>query len=573
MGSDVSDDIFYTSFLMTQQSKLYKARKEAVGDVAALENRMLEQNYTGDKSKEATNNYKMFKSYTDYNFFGKKEARNFKATLPIFGEVDVTKMMRVMSTYIRSRNLGANPIVAGTSMLTAEVQSWIERSLGERLNHSSMRMAGKEFSKLALEMMKTNNVLGVNDNSKLNLILEFMGQSEMSEKLENSKYGKLTRFIPRSLMAVHQLGNFPIIPRIVLSKLMDYRVVDGKVMNQKEFLANPLNSKSDWSSLSEKTVYSYINTTKKGVEIDQKLSQEIEGGQEQLNRELLRIKKDAAETVQLIDTQIPDGQRTQAQRDFLWNFVTMHRSFLSIGVTKRFKNYQLNVNSGLYEEGSYITAKNAVIDFTKSFKEHKSFIKALKEAYQDPMGLSRKGLLEDGKESELKEYLRSIGRSENVIEEIDLRRRNIKRLGVESAFMAGIVLIASLIKGMADDPDNEDVYALQLSNYLMLRVTNETSSNQLGIINEIQSVMETPIMGMQQMGQAAQIWNAFDKGQIKRGHFKGLSQSEKYWISVTPGLKSFYDSLNPRSKTDSYEFYTKDNINFSSIGLFGALNE
>lgn len=567
--NDVSDDLFYSYLAMTNQSVLHKARREGLVDIMAVEDKMVNRSTPRGKAAESTRNYKMLKSAIDYNFFGKQETRAYKVKLPIIDkEVDLTKVLRLLHKYVKLRNLGLNVIVPFTSYITGEVQLQIEATLGEYLSRDSVRLASKEFAKLFKEAASSKNSLSYNDKSRLNIIGEEFGVYQQIEKAGDAKYSTVMRWLPRAGMVLHKVGNFPIIPRIFLAILHDHRVVNGKLISRKDFIKSyradgktEKQAKSDWREYESKTLYNYLDVTEEGVKYKPQLLEELGNDQDYLDEKLQRIKSLIKDQIQKIDGQIPESQRVQAQRDAIFNYFMTHRGWFSIGAQRRLKSIQFNVETGQLEEGSYITLKNLMYDFFGELggKGDKTwnFIKAFKSAYKGRgRGLKNLGLDVNEETSEL---------------ERDLIARNMKRVGVEFAFMTGIVLMLAALNAMADDDENKDIYALQLTNYFMWRLANETSSTQLGLFNETANIVKEPVVAYQQIIDMFKIGQIFDTDTIKRGTYRGHTGTYKYFFKNTVGLKGLHDLMNIRNTKNTYDYYNRGNINFTSMGLFSML--
>jgi len=69
---DLSDELLHSYTLMNQQSALYRARVDNLGDMLSVKKAILDTRFE-KKSAEASNTYKMWKSYMDFNFYGIKE--------------------------------------------------------------------------------------------------------------------------------------------------------------------------------------------------------------------------------------------------------------------------------------------------------------------------------------------------------------------------------------------------------------------------------------------------------------------------------------------------------------------
>ena len=573
----MSDDLFYSYLAMTNQSILNSLRREGLSDVIALEDKMLGRVAPDGKAVESTRNYKMMKSAIDYNFFGRRETRKFKVKLPIIDkEVDLTKILRGINNYVKFRNLGLNVVVPFTSAITGELNLQIERVLGEYISSDALTLASKEFRKLAPEAANSKNSLAYNDKSKLNLIGEFLQTYQMSTKAGNAKYPLLMRWLPKLGMVLHQVGNFPVIPRIFLSVLYDHRVVNGRILSKQEYVRannisdNPISRKEiniEWKKYENEAIYNYLDVKETGVEIKpellEKLDDSLEDKQKYLDNKLQRIRSISKDQVQKIDGQIPDSQRVQAQRDAVFNYFMTHRGWLSISAQRRLKGAQYNLETGQLEEGSYITMKNLLFDFFGNIgtKEDKTWnlLKAFKQSMKGKGRLAESLGIDPSKE--MTSY------------ETELIRRNLKRVGVDFVFMTGVIALVAMISAMADDEDNEDLYALQLTNYFMYRLANETASTQFGIFGQFGEVIASPFVGYQQVIDASKIWTAFDTDEISRGVFKGHTKQYKYFFKSTPGLKGLHDLTNIRNTADTYKYYQGHSFNHGSLGLYSLLNE
>ena len=358
--ADISDDLFYSLLAMTEQSALYKARKEGLSDVLAIEDKMVSRNTPTGKGAESTTNYKMFTSFVNYNYFGIKESMQFKKNIPGLGERDLTKLFRLLHKYIRVRNLGYNVIVPMTSWITGEANWIIEKRIGEYVSKDAANMAKAEFKKLAPEAMKTDNSLGYNDKSKYNVLGEFLDVFDMSQKAENAKYGKMARLAGNASMVLHQVGNFPVIPKVVLSALMDQRIINGAIVSKRKFdrdnsKLNKSEKETEWRKYSDKTLYSFLDIKPTGVTYKPELYEQLDKGQEYIDSKMSGIRNIVKDRLQKIDGQIPESQKLAAQRHALLTFLTTHKGWLSINLQRRFKGAQWNLENNQLEQGSYST--------------------------------------------------------------------------------------------------------------------------------------------------------------------------------------------------------------------------
>ena len=533
-SSDVSSDLFYSMTAFGQQAQLYASRKNYYSDMMAIQDALTsgKRDYPDGKAAESTATVKMFKSAMDAYLFGVKESKQLKVTLPIIGQVDLTKTIRLIHAWVIKRNLGLNAVVPFTSWITAEASTLIEKHVGEFMNPHSTGLARLEFGKLATDAIK--DTLEINSTAKLSVMLEHFGISDFSTKLSNTMYSTMGRFMPKVGMSLNQAANFPIIPRIMLNVLYDYRVVGEDILTFNQFSDNLKENKSkkeiveEWKALESKALYNYMIVDESSVTYDiNKLKAETNRPgdfEEFMEQKGKAVATKMREMVKIIDGQIPAYEKSAAQRHFFLSFFTTHRGWLAIAYARRFKNKHLNFQTGQKEQGSYRTladflSKNMAQLYSGGFKD---FIKNSKAEWEKAD---------------------------------EIERANMKRVMTELAFLQGIVGIGWLIGAMADDDENKDLYALQLTNYLYFRLMNETTSSQTAIGQQFYEMIKSPIVGAETVKSIFSVANYFDTDEIKSGRYAGKYKFQKQLMNVLPGYKSALDVINPRDAYNSYRHF------------------
>lgn len=536
---DVSEDLFYSMSAFGQQAYLYESRKNYFSDMMAIQDSLLKREYPEGKSAESSSTVKMFKSYMDAYLFGVKESKQLRVTLPIIGQVDLTKNIRFLHTWILNRNLGFNLVIPFTSWVTAEASNVIEKYAKEYLNPYSTKLVLKEFKDLAKDAILDS--LEVNSKAKLNVMLEHFGVYDITGRYENSIYSKTFRSIPKIGMILNEAANFPIIPRTALTVMYDYRVVGGDILNFNQYESIQRKAGvakdqiiSEWKVLEDKAFYNYMKVSETDVTYDfEKLR---EDSNSDLSPEAFKdfvLEKEKAittrirEVVKVVDGQIPSYERSAAQRHFFLSFFTTHRGWLAIAYARRFKNAHLNIQTGQEEEGSYRTLGNF---FQRNIT----------------------GLYNNG----FRSFLRDA--KEDWDNASDLERNNMKRVIFELSFLQGMVAIGWVIAQMAADDDNKDLYALQLTNYLYFRLMNESTSSQVAIGGQFYDMIKSPIVGADTVKSIFSISNYYDTDKINTGRYAGMYKWQKQLMSVVPGYKSAIDIANPKDAYDSYKHFNQD---------------
>lgn len=532
---DVSDDLFYSMTAFAQQSYLYQSRKNYFSDMMAIQEALLDRQYPDGKAAEATATVKMFRSHMDAYLFGVQESKQLRVTLPVIGQVDLTKNIRFLHKWVMNRNLGFNAIVPFTSWVTAEASTVMEKYVQEYLNPHSSALARNEFAKLATPAMK--DTFELDSTAKLNVLGEYVGIYNIAERYENSIYSKTMRSLPKLGMMLNQAANFPIIPRVMLNVLYDYRVIDGNILNFNQFKdtrkAQGVAEKdliAEWKTYEGKAFYNYMDVTttvnydyaRLREDLNSELSdEELEAFVKEKERGVIsRVR----EVVKFVDGQIPDYERSAAQRHFFLSFFTTHRGWLSIAYARRFKNRHINFQTGQEEQGSYRSFANFISrNFGNAYsKGFRNFLKDVKEDWNSAT---------------------------------DIERNNMKRVFIELGFLQGIIAVGWLLGAMADDDENKDLYALQLTNYLYYRLMNETTSAQTGIGGEFYNLVQSPIVGADTVKSIFSVSEYFNTDEIKTGRYAGMEKWQKQLMATIPGYKSAIDIGNPKDAYDSYKHF------------------
>lgn len=557
-SSFISNDLFYSSMAMAQQAELYKAKRESFSEFASLHDIALTRAYPQGREAQATNTYKMFKSYLDYNMFGVKEIKQWRVTLPFLGQVDLSKIINWLHGWLRNNSLALNVVVPATSWITAEAGLFTERLIGQYVDKDSYSMGFNEFRKLATPAMKEG--LAVYSKSKLSIIGESFRAFDVNKRFEDAQYNNKTRAVGKSLYALHTVANFSPISNAMLSQLFGHRIYNGKLVDFQTFSRISKNEDSKataksiregWRAIEEKNLYKYIVTSDaKGDPLSrvtydyENLSKDMgRANDEEFQKDFKNIELGVisriGKVIERIDGQIKDEERTMLQRDVVGKFTMTHKGWLSIAYSNRFKGAQLNLQNGMYEEGSYVSLMKFL---TKSIN----------------MGFNKNGL--KGSFSEIK--------SEYMNADSEVARQNIKRVAIEIGVLSGIFLLALALGRWADD--DEDSMLAQTSAYLFERMANETSSSQLGVVGEFYSSAKEPLVGLQKIQNLVSIGDLVNTDVIKTGRFKGVTYQESYAIKNIVGASSLFDfwsTKNLKSKRDTYDYFNKEEA-FTPIAWF-----
>jgi LysM repeat protein len=564
--SDVTDDVMFALSKMTQRASEYKHKNATYSDVQSIMNKMLTLGTIGKTEAEKSRIYKMMKGQIEYNYFGVTELKSFLVKVPLTDHmVDLAPVARRISSFFSVKNLGFNLHVPLTGAITGVIAKKMEVIIGEDMNPESHKMAMVKVRELLQEFVSKG--FEVNDNSELNLILRSFGFSDMSERAMNAKYGKLLRTAPKVAMGLNTVANIPVIPPIVLSVLFDNKIIDGKIQTKREYLSenqsDPLASEK-WKALKEEALFNYIDFSKGSSVLTKEgrdLLTNVSDVDTYFKNRLVKMKATMRDLSGRADGQIPQEFRVEAQREMFGQFVMMHKSYLSIGLSKRFKDKQFNPLLGKIEEGSYRTLYSFAESMIKGATQ-----KNLSAAYKEFLNPTKDVLDQNG----------------NIVSveldglEKELRQRNLRRVAIEMAVASTMGVMATLLMGVAMDDDNKDNYALQFTNYFLYRVASETSSVQFGILGEASDVVEAPVVMYDNAKEMAQFWKLFSGEEIKTGKYKGQREFERQFMKTIPGYKGAFDiysAENLRTTARIYKRYNGDKMNYSTLMLTALMEE
>jgi len=544
--SDVSNELFYSLTLAAKESYARKSKIKHYGDVMSIMDTVLTRSYEGTgKAAVATQTYKMLKSSVDYTMFGIKEISSLPIKTP-FGNVDISKVARVLLSYVKLRNLGLNVVIPFTSWATAKLNVWTETLIGQYFHKRSHKLGTAEYGRIWKDGMREFGK--INTKAWINVLGQHFKSFSLEESYKSSNYSALFRGMNRTGYALHSMANYPIYGQNLLSILHDYRVVGNRVINFNQFNREQLLqgvSKKDievnWDALENQVIYKFLKPNDgaldySGVVDGKSLADYLGKSGEELSAEINSINNTITNQVRVlneyVDGSISNEDRTYAQRDSYLSYFFTHRGWLSIALSRRLKNRGINLETGIEEEGSYLSFANFMGSYIREYKDS-----------------GAKGVINNFKTAWNKAD--------------DVQRANIMRVSKEMAVLNSVILLAVVLKGFADDEDNADLYPLQLASYLTYRVASETASSSLAIGSNITEIIKSPIVGFQSVANLTNVMDVFDGDEVTRGKYKGFSERSKYFITTVPGFKGVYDLYDIQNTRKTYGNFNEGNFDFT----------
>lgn len=531
--ADVTRDLWHSYTWMNQQSALHRARKENIQDMYSLEDALLNGDYAGKKA-EATNAFKMFKHNLDLNFYGVRES--FSYEIDVLGrKVNLGKLARVFNSYVRMISL-SGVTVPLTSLLQGKVQRFVESRVGEVINPIALSEADKDFNKYGAEAAA--EIGGITSNAVLNVIGETYGVYNLvTERFENSIYNRGTRLALNWNSGMHALGNFPVIPKIFMGVLNDYRYTDGKLLSYNQYLdrnkeRSRKEAQTEWKKLPK---FRDDISVKNGQvvfneeSIGEKLNLNSEQVQEFIIRQNQTMTSRISAAIQDIDTQIPAHQKSIAATDARFNLFLNFLNYLILGVQQRAKSYHYDIERQTYKEGQWITLFNLLNNVVKSPKQVKSL---WREAMSD-----------------------------------DAKKRNLKRAGIEMGVANALIIMAVALAGYTDD--EEDVlYPIAFADYFLTRVAVEQTSGTLGLPRQFGEVLESPLSSLDRFYDIFNIDNLFSDEVITRGTYAGETERWKFLSQNAPIFKDYHRLSDPKRTADTYRYFNEKVYDWAVLSNF-----
>lgn len=471
----ISKDELASALQDYKQAVQYEERGKIEKDLKALEWKISQQNFIGNGSsilkkiitkKGATSNYlEKAREYVDNHLYGIQQTRTFK-TVVLGKEVDLTRLVSKIQNFASFTNLGFNLFVDITGATTGLLNNIVDRFTGDYYHKSSARRSTGQVAKYlpgyVAEIGKTQK------NTKMSAILEYFGNIDINYRIENTKFGRAGRILQRSPYVFSKLSNMAVTPRILFSILNDHRFHEGRFLSFNEFTSvqnikegmTKKQIESDWKALEKDSYYDNLDISAEDIKPNAAFLSKydtIEAAEKAFEEVRLKVVTKSKQVTQLSDGVLTDADRVAAQRDVLTNLFMMHRGWLLINLAKRFKGSHYNLTTGQQEEGHYITAFNALKEVVKASVGKGSF----------------------------KEYTSSLETNQ---------KRNLKKVAIESAIMALLIMLGNALMEGEDDEDEEKAWLGQLGRLISLRTLAEVSSSQVfGLPGTVTEIARSPI--------------------------------------------------------------------------------
>ena len=538
--SDISTDLYHSYAKFAHDGILYNERYNTVDRAIAVRESLQNTIFEGGKAWKNTNAYQMAKNTIDAQFYGQRHlmAMNVKIGNR---EVDVSKVIHYFRKAVSWANLGFSVPVAVTSLTTATLNKATQRFVKYHLHNESSNWANKEFLKLFGEF--SSNVGKNYSNSKLDVLGQRFGLYNVLDRPENSMFGGMRNFfdIEKASFSIHNVANAPIAPRLELSKLREYRLIDGRFINYSSYKemqkAKGMSNKEvdkNFNDAEGDNLYDFLDTS--SGEVLWKTKPDIVGLEdmtldEYLENTLSNVYSDINYNLGLYDGLIHESQTTEAQRHPLASFLMLHKGWLSTSVLRMLGRNHLNLQTGNFEEGVLRTAFGRTIKNIASKDENGNL------------------------KINLKDWNKGFTEAQNA---------NIKMTTATAVQIMALGALTYALLGWADDDDEKDNYVAQLSALLAVRVLGESMSSSFGVFSELYSTTDSPVVALQTINNFKDLLNVTNMGEtVTRGQYKGDNKwaTTAFKLTAFKSLHMFEDPQHIKDVRKGFIFFnTQQNL-------------
>lgn len=401
----------------------------------------------------------------------------------------VGKTIKLFGKMASALNLGLNPIVAFTGMLTTAHAHLMNAIVGKKYGLKEMTQSFWIVSNSLLQSAMGWRILGNNSKLLQQNLMEFFNITDQgNKKFLDTRMNRVAGTLKRNFIyGLMTMSDYLIKSQILDSVLLSFRYVDGEFITRDQLVYKYYKKGVFGGGEEYKTK---IKEWQNGITLYNVMakSHNKEGKMFNIPQEykksfdkvyyvaMSRAQKYAA----LADGTVTPAQRSAITYNYIGSLIMMHRNYLPGLIQSRFGSSVYDMDTQEYTTGIFKVLLELlygpIIDGYKANK-------LLKQSEPETKGFAKfKKII---KEVNVKE----VGRILDVITN-PINRWALKQVIAESAFHVSVTLpIVSLILSMANDPENDDDWVLQFIAYLAVRVQWETMSAYRGtdILNNIRS--------------------------------------------------------------------------------------
>lgn len=508
-----SDDIYH-AFVWGLKNANTRKQRVIHRDMAVATMQALEAQDFGKVDARNTNYHKMMEEAMDYNFYGKTTTFHKEISIPLMKDKDGNPLrvdIGKVAVWFRQLSVKAalkfSPITAATNFTSGWTNNILMSIVGHDIYGNANMRAFKTMN--ALMPGTVTDVGEFEYQSKANKLMYAFGYHDPEERYRDARFPKQFRILSDLGFAPMAITNYPLELQSILAKLMEYRLIDNKFMDWKmykriEKSKNPLikesELKSQFNAYSSKSAYDFIQDD--GLFDEAKLKEAGYAGDIMSDKTLMMnaIRNITERTTM----EIRDINEGGGLRDPRLAFFTSMKKWMIIASVNMFSSERYDYDTLSVEKGIANSMGNIYEMFREVAKKEKSF----NEAY-------------------------------STMDEID--RVNIKRGMVTGGLVLAAYLLATMLKGLADDDDEKDNYLLQMATYMALRNLNELSGSTVGIGDSYYQAIKEPFMAAQTLKNYSEVLKLSNYGETTgQGKYEGINKGVAA-IMKASSLKNIYN--------------------------------
>lgn len=471
----------------------------------------------GIKTAGSTNVYQQAQLLVDRILYGRKVN---PIQTEIFGkEINVSKLLNLLRSFITKVNLSGNIWSIATSFFTDTTYTTMESKLGRFFNTKNLRFAIQEFQRQLPSMME--NIGNPVPKGKLAyLIMLNQVVKENRELFDRLDQSQVLRSINQNFWYMgYTQSDYVVKSHTLLSVYDNYRFVKGiGFMSENEYInkfypANRKKGKVMFSQLDTNLYDAYEELPNGDTVLSDKYSKYV-------TNKLLNDVRNRIEIIsKRIDGTLREVDKSAIHANAITAYVVMHKNFMIQGLHDRFKRRHFNLDLGVIEDGYYwVTGK-----FLKNVIGNRHFALTQLLADYDNM-------------QEYEQYA-------------------VKKVLYDMLLIAGSTTVALTMAAIVDGDDDYDNWLFQSITYLALRSAFEfrTMYNPF----EFVSMIKSPTAAFSTLENTSNIIGLFNpftyfggKGPfdiIDRGVYEGMPRILRNIIKVTP-FRSIIEAQDPKSK-------------------------
>lgn len=505
------------------------------------------QRFENGKNPKDTNYYHMLKKSIDFNYFGKSQSFYMKFTIPLskWGlgediELDFGKILQKFRILSVKAALMFSPLTAFTNFLGGISQNIMMSIVGHDIyGGANLRALGI----LGGNMHTSIGDIGAFDvKGRLNKIAYQFGYHDIEERYRDARYPRIFRILNDAGFGLMSMTNYPLEIQVMLSKIMEYRLIEGEFIDWKTYkrrqrVLGKTDSeiKSSFEMYSKQSFYDYLDDMGK-PDLAKMQADGFKGNLDNIHDNIRAAVRDITERTTM---EIRSINEAEGLKNPVLAFLTSMKKWMILVSSNMLSRDRFNYDSMSEEKGMLFTLKDLpklIVDVAKKQK-------SLSESYKE-------------------------------LSEAD--RVNIRKLWVNGAMLTAAFALAYMLKGAADDDEEKDNYVLQLSALMAIRNLNELSSASIGIGQSYFETIQAPVMAIQTLANVPKILNFSNIGEeVTKGKYKGMDK----WVSdvyKATWIKNLYNvGLAPGGDYSGAEilYQTRNSyLHFNSDGLYSILS-